>query len=252
MRSLVVLAFALGACRAPTSATVQSTPTAGSGAAAAASENGGTTAVDSAVAADSPDATAQNEGSATRGATSPQTAVAPTLTELRATHPVRNEGADCQVDDDCDPPLRCDDAMCAFPGAMTGAVDGSTPQAVFYTPGGDRSYYLELAATASQRTRGLMFRRVMVNDWGMLFLFDAERQQTFWMRNTLIPLDMVFIRADMTVDSIQASATPQTDTPRPSTGPAQFVLELNGGEAARVGIVPGTRVEFLNLPTSGD
>jgi uncharacterized membrane protein (UPF0127 family) len=242
MRFVVVVALLLGACT--TTPPVQPQ---------APSENGQPAAQPDATSAGSGADATQPPVAQPTAAPQPPSAptTAPAIDEIRATHPVRNEGAQCAVDDNCDAPLRCIATLCAYPPAMTGVHDTTTPLAVFYTQGGDRAYYLELAATGAERTRGLMFRRFMVADWGMLFLFDAERQQTFWMRNTLLGLDMVFIRSDMTVDSIQANATPQTDTPRPSTGPAQFVLELNAGEAARVGIVPGTRVEFLNLPTTG-
>ena len=90
----------------------------------------------------------------------------------------------------------------------------------------------------------------MVADYGMLFVFPDERPRRFWMRNTLIPLDLLFIRADGTLDSMSENAQPLDERGEPSDGPARYVLELNAGEAARLGLEPGVRVEFLNLPAA--
>ncbi len=141
-------------------------------------------------------------------------------------------------------------SACAWPPAMTGEPSSETAIASFVTPRGTFSYHLEIADSPPEQQRGLMFRETMAPDFGMIFVFGEDRQRTFWMRNTLIPLDMVFVRADGVVDSVQPMATPRTDDPRPSDGPARYVIELVGGEAARVGIGPGVRVELANLPSA--
>lgn len=88
---------------------------------------------------------------------------------------------------------------------------------------------IETAATPEARTIGLMFRKSMPEDAGMLFLFEFEDPRAFWMRNTLIPLDMIFIKKDGSIRHIHANAVPHDETPVPSNGPAAAVLEINGG-----------------------
>lgn len=110
--------------------------------------------------------------------------------------------------------------------------------------GGSVIFQAELADSPSERTRGLMYRTEMADGEGMLFLFPAEQQLSFWMRNTLIPLDMIFIRADHTILGVVENAVPRTDTPRAVPGVSQFVLEINGGLAAKHGIASGQTVQF--------
>jgi uncharacterized membrane protein (UPF0127 family) len=102
--------------------------------------------------------------------------------------------------------------------------------------------HVEVAADNQSREEGLMYRRAMGADDGMLFVFDGEREQTFWMKNTLIPLDMAFIRTDGTIVGVVPEATPQTETPRTVGVPSRYVLEMNGGWFARKGVRPGDRV----------
>ena len=106
---------------------------------------------------------------------------------------------------------------------------------------------VELARTSQEHARGLMFRDQLEADAGMLFLYEEEGLLAFWMRNTLIPLDMIFISADHRVVGIVENAEPQTDTVRQVDRPSQFVLEVNGGFAAAHGITAGTPVEFRNI-----
>ncbi|WP_225768562.1 DUF192 domain-containing protein [Inquilinus sp. Marseille-Q2685] len=103
-------------------------------------------------------------------------------------------------------------------------------------------FTVELALTPEQQQRGLMFREKMAPDAGMLFVFDQAGPQAFWMKNTLIPLDMIFIRTDGTIANILEKVPPQTLDPRSSDGPAKAVLELNGGIARFLDIRPGDRV----------
>lgn len=92
-----------------------------------------------------------------------------------------------------------------------------------------------------------MYRTSLQPDTGMLFVFERQTQQTFWMRNTRIPLDMIFIGRDHRVVGVVESATPNTDTPRNVPGASQFVLEVPGGFARERGIGPGTRVRWKNI-----
>jgi uncharacterized membrane protein (UPF0127 family) len=110
--------------------------------------------------------------------------------------------------------------------------------------GGRHAVQVELAATSEERRVGLMFREHLGEDEGMFFVFDEEAPLSFWMHNTLIPLDMVFIRSDGTVAGVVANATPRTDTPRGVGKPAQYVLEVNGGWCGAHGVRAGDRVEF--------
>ncbi len=100
----------------------------------------------------------------------------------------------------------------------------------------------ELAQTAEEREIGLMFRTTMGANQGMLFAFERPGQQCFWMKNTLIPLDMLFIAPDGRVVSIARNAQPLSETPIPSGAPALGVLELRGGRADEMGAAPGDRV----------
>jgi uncharacterized membrane protein (UPF0127 family) len=106
---------------------------------------------------------------------------------------------------------------------------------------GRARFVVEMAGTARQQEIGLMCRTALAPDHGMLFDFGKARDAYFWMRNTLIPLDMVFIGSDGRVFSI-ASARPNDDTAVPSGGPVRAVLEIPGGRAAELGLLPGDRV----------
>jgi uncharacterized membrane protein (UPF0127 family) len=103
---------------------------------------------------------------------------------------------------------------------------------------------VEVARTRRQIRQGLMFRQFMPMDQGMLFLMGVEEVHSFYMRNTFIPLDMIFIRKDMTVAGVVANATPQTETSRTVGEPSYYVLEVNAGWAAKHGVGKGTKVRF--------
>lgn len=108
---------------------------------------------------------------------------------------------------------------------------------------GPHSFSVEIAADPASRAHGLMERRDLPPDSGMLFDYHTPQDVAFWMKNTPLPLDMLFIRADGTISAIVASATPYSETPIPSVEPVQAVLELNGGRAAELGIKPGDKVQ---------
>jgi uncharacterized membrane protein (UPF0127 family) len=101
---------------------------------------------------------------------------------------------------------------------------------------------VEIARTQEEQSHGLMYRTSLPEDHGMLFLFPEEIDHSFWMKNTLIPLDMIFIGADGRIAGIHAKATPLSQTPISVGKPSRWVLEMNGGWAAYHGVEPGDRV----------
>jgi uncharacterized membrane protein (UPF0127 family) len=109
---------------------------------------------------------------------------------------------------------------------------------------------VEIAATAPERERGLMYRRDLGTNDGMIFLFEDEREHAFWMKNTYIPLDMIFIAGDGTIVGIVAEATPETETSRTVGKPSQYVLEVNGGWSAMKGVRTGDRVDLSEVLSS--
>jgi uncharacterized protein len=105
-------------------------------------------------------------------------------------------------------------------------------------------FTVEWAVEGPERNCGLMFRPEMAADHGMVFDFQAERQVSFWMHNTLIPLDMVFIRENGEVRNIAKDTIPLTDTGVPAAGPVRYVLEVNAGTADRIGLKAGDEIDL--------
>lgn len=118
----------------------------------------------------------------------------------------------------------------------------SEPLTIETTSGKNHDFTAELAVNNAQREQGLMFRKSMPLENGMLFDFGQERDVAMWMRNTLIPLDMLFIARDGRITHIHENAVPHSEAIISSRGPVKFVLELNGGTAKRYGIKPGNMV----------
>lgn len=112
------------------------------------------------------------------------------------------------------------------------------------TEKGPQRFSIELALTPQQQEQGLMFRRSLPADAGMLFVFGDTRPASFWMKNTLIPLDMLFIAADGRIADIHQRAVPLSEETINSKVPVRAVLELNGGTVARLGIRPGDVVRY--------
>ena len=126
-----------------------------------------------------------------------------------------------------------------------------TSELVIDTAGGPRKFTVEVARNASERATGLMFRTELAPDRGMLFDYDHAQPVIMWMKNTFIPLDMLFIGADSRVVNIAEWTTPRSLDEVPSKGPVKAVLELNGGTAARLGIRPGDRVQHSVFQPGG-
>jgi uncharacterized protein len=109
---------------------------------------------------------------------------------------------------------------------------------------GVHRFRTEVAATAAEQARGLMFRTKLGPDEAMIFPMDPPRGASFWMKNTVIPLDIIFIAPDGRISNISANAVPYDLSPRVSVGPVKGVLELAGGRAAELGIAPGDKVAW--------
>ncbi|MFM9845238.1 MAG: DUF192 domain-containing protein [Dongiaceae bacterium] len=138
--------------------------------------------------------------------------------------------------------------MTAMPAAHSAQLQTfERGQVVIETPGGSHEIAVELAVTPDQRAQGLMFRRNLGGEEGMLFLYPSDRVATMWMKNTLIPLDMLFIAADGRVVRVAERTVPQSTETISSEEPVRAVLELNGGTAARLGIAAGA---VVRLPAS--
>ena len=131
-------------------------------------------------------------------------------------------------------------AQAAAPGAQKGLRE--VPLTIRSKTGVHR-FTVEIAATADQQERGLMFRKSLAPDRGMIFPYDPPQEVGFWMKNTLIPLDIIYIRANGTIAHI-VNAEPMDLTPLPSGEPVVLVLEIAGGRAAQLGIKEGDKVSW--------
>ncbi|MDP9787718.1 DUF192 domain-containing protein [Agrobacterium tumefaciens] len=123
----------------------------------------------------------------------------------------------------------------------------SEPLTIETASGKTHDFVAELALDDAQRAQGLMFRKSMPSEYGMLFDFGEARAVAMWMRNTLIPLDMLFIGSDGRITHIHENAVPHSEAIISSRGPVKFVLELNGGAAKRSGIKPGDMVRSAQI-----
>jgi uncharacterized membrane protein (UPF0127 family) len=134
--------------------------------------------------------------------------------------------------------------------AITACADGPRVRISDANGNSKAVVLVEIADTAAARELGLMYRQHLGQDAGMLFIFNQPQQLTFWMKNTEIPLDMIFAGADGTVAGIIANAEPFSERQLSVAGDLQYVLEVNGGFAQRHGIKPGDRMQFLGLTPS--
>jgi uncharacterized membrane protein (UPF0127 family) len=136
----------------------------------------------------------------------------------------------------------------SLPARAEASHEDGTPQSLpvedlqVMTHKGPVTFHVMVARTDAQREVGLMFRREMAADQGMIFVFPDVEPRAFWMRNTILPLDIIFIDSRGRILNIAARARPFDETSLPSAGPARSVLEINGGLAAKLGIRPGDRV----------
>lgn len=134
-------------------------------------------------------------------------------------------------------------ALATFAAAGARAAEPfATSSLSLVTAKGRFRFTVEMALDAAQRAQGLQFRETLAAHAGMLFDYERPQPVTMWMKNTLVPLDMLFISADGRVVNIAADTVPKSLAPISSAGPVRAVLEVNAGTAARLGIEPGDRV----------
>ncbi len=134
------------------------------------------------------------------------------------------------------------------PVTATAQSQGQQPSVAFYPSSGSPWLVkVELAKNDSERSRGLMYRRELAKDSGMLFLFEAPEIRRFWMRNTYLPLDIIFLNERKVVVGIEENTVPLDETSRGPDQPAQYVVEVLAGEARKHGVHVGSRVEFLHV-----
>ncbi|WP_102110332.1 DUF192 domain-containing protein [Oceaniglobus roseus] len=116
---------------------------------------------------------------------------------------------------------------------------------------GQARFNVEIADDDGERAQGLMNRESMPKSAGMLFVYPREQSTSFWMRNTLIPLDMIFMDGTGTVTRVHSNAVPLDETPIPGGDDVMLVLEINGGLAKSLGIAPGTELRNPAVPQDG-
>ena len=140
--------------------------------------------------------------------------------------------------------------LISSPLASPAVAEEQAPQALqaqlerleIVTATGAHAFEVEVARTAAERARGLMFRRSLPQDRGMLFLFESERPTAMWMKDTYVSLDMVFVSRNGRVTSIARGAVPMSEAIIPSGGPVYAVIELAAGAADAIGLSVGDRV----------
>ncbi len=122
-----------------------------------------------------------------------------------------------------------------------------SPKVTVHSGAGDVVVTVELALTEEEQARGLMWRSELAEGDGMLFVFDDEQERSFWMRNTAIPLDIIYITEDATIRSIAAETRPYSEHTIPSRGPCRYVLEVPGGWARRHGVRSDDKVSLPDV-----
>ena len=132
--------------------------------------------------------------------------------------------------------------LCVAAAAAPASVSFEESSLTVDAADGQFEFLVEMAVNPAQRSQGLMFRESLEEDRGMLFDFGKSQRATMWMRNTYVPLDMLFIDAHGQITQIAADTRPLSDAVIASREPVRAVLELRGGVSAKLGIKPGDRV----------
>ncbi len=140
-------------------------------------------------------------------------------------------------------------ALFLFPAALAQSTEVETQELMIATQAGQRTFQVELADEPEEQRTGLMFRRSMAPEAGMLFDFETPRVVSMWMRNTYLPLDMLFIGADGRVVSIAKRTTPLSERTISSGGSVRYVLEINAGASDALGIRVGDQVRAPAITT---
>jgi uncharacterized protein len=131
--------------------------------------------------------------------------------------------------------------------ALTVSACANEPRVVLHTAGGDLPVTVEVAATPPQQSLGLMYRKELSAMAGMLFVFATTVEHPFWMKNTVLPLDMIFLGDDRKVVGIVKDAVPFTTSPRTPGVPSRYVLEVNAGFSDKHGVKVGDQAAFENI-----
>ena len=139
-------------------------------------------------------------------------------------------------------------AACHPEPTVAGTGDAGS-RVIFITSGGEVPVLVEIADSPAEQRRGLMFRKELAADHGMLFTFAIEEEHPFWMKNTYIPLDMIFVDAARKVVGVVANAEPLNETALTVGKPSKYVVEVNAGFAAKNGIGEGASASF-DIPES--
>ncbi len=141
-------------------------------------------------------------------------------------------------------------ASCKSGGQKAGASSAAASVATVAIDTGGRKvmFRVEVAVTPEEHARGLMYRSQLADDAGMVFVFEEPSIQRFWMKNTLIPLDMIFIGKDRKIVGVVENAAPETQTERMVGAPSQYVLEIAGGLSGKLGIHRGRAGRFPECP----
>ena len=140
--------------------------------------------------------------------------------------------------------------LLALPGAARAEAACAPERLDLRWSGGGESFAIEIADDADERAQGLMFRDSMEAGRGMLFVYEGPRHARFWMKNTLIPLDLVFADASGTVTRVHSDAVPGDLTPIDGGEAVVYVLEINAGLADKLGIVPGAELRHPAIPAA--
>ena len=149
-------------------------------------------------------------------------------------------------------PRASNDAAHVATGETARAAAGAGASVVLMPPGRDPvTVRVEIADEEAERRQGLMFRKQLDPDAGMLFLFEAPQHLTFWMHNTYVPLDMIFIEPSLRILGVVENAEPLTDSSRDVPGNSQYVLEVNAGFSRANGLTAGTLVRFEGVDGVG-
>lgn len=135
-------------------------------------------------------------------------------------------------------------AFCVGYGPLVPARALEMQPLTFVTSSGRHAITVEVAETEQERSTGLMFRRTLGDDEGMIFLYPQDEQISMWMKNTYLPLDMIFVRANGAIHRIEENTEPFSESTIGSNGKVRAVIEMKAGSAERLGLKPGDKVEY--------
>ncbi len=150
----------------------------------------------------------------------------------------------------CSTGAKRDDSSPMPPPSVEPSKPRVGPKVYFATDHGELAVDVEIVATEAKIERGMMYRQHLPPDDGMLFLLGVTKDWAFWMRNTLIPLDIIFITPDMAIAGIVENAEPRSETLRRVGVPSLYVVEVNGGWTAAHGVKTGGKVRFADVPNT--